>query len=224
MAASLKMDELLVSWLGSDDVYDNVLSLVEKYRDQKGKEALTSISKGGRGDGVPEGNPAEDEGEASVSVSGGGDGDSSNSHRCVIPPFYRPAEPGGSKRKLKRFKSTGFEEDQTWDGTGIKTEGGGGGGVAAGAIMGGDLGSATASGDGSSAASLAAVPSDASKEERGKAGAGSASAATAASKSIKEQVQAIFTELGGDPAPPPLTPRGEPSASIMRRGGRTVGI
>jgi len=30
------MDELLVSWLGSDDVYENVLNLVEKY-DEEGK-------------------------------------------------------------------------------------------------------------------------------------------------------------------------------------------
>ena len=32
MAASIKMDELLVSWLGSDAVYENVLSLIEKKR------------------------------------------------------------------------------------------------------------------------------------------------------------------------------------------------
>ena len=38
MAAPIKMDELLVSWLGSDLVYENVLNLIENYRkvqDQK---------------------------------------------------------------------------------------------------------------------------------------------------------------------------------------------
>lgn len=35
MAAPIKMDELLVSWLGSDDVYENVLNLIEKYRVQR---------------------------------------------------------------------------------------------------------------------------------------------------------------------------------------------
>jgi hypothetical protein len=34
MAAPIKMDELLVSWLGSDEVYDNVMALIEKYRVQ----------------------------------------------------------------------------------------------------------------------------------------------------------------------------------------------
>jgi EF-hand domain len=32
MAAAIKMDELLVSWLGNDTVWEEVLSLVEKYR------------------------------------------------------------------------------------------------------------------------------------------------------------------------------------------------
>jgi EF-hand domain len=30
--SSIKMDELLVSWLGSDDVYENVMELIEQYR------------------------------------------------------------------------------------------------------------------------------------------------------------------------------------------------
>ena len=30
--AAIKMDELLVSWLGSDEVYENVMELIESYR------------------------------------------------------------------------------------------------------------------------------------------------------------------------------------------------
>ena len=32
--STVKLNELLVSWLGSDDVYENVLKLIEKYDDE----------------------------------------------------------------------------------------------------------------------------------------------------------------------------------------------
>lgn len=40
MAAPVKMDELLVSWLGSDDVYENVLKLIDEYRVQRKQQEM----------------------------------------------------------------------------------------------------------------------------------------------------------------------------------------
>lgn len=63
MAAARKMDELLVSWLGSDAVYESILELIDNYRDTQ--------------DTTP---PIED------------DNDSSSSPReVIIPPFYPKA-------------------------------------------------------------------------------------------------------------------------------------
>ncbi|KAL3932164.1 MAG: hypothetical protein SGBAC_010978 [Bacillariaceae sp.] len=45
MMAPVKMDELLVSWLGSDDVYDNVLKLIEEYRVQRQQQEIMQRNK-----------------------------------------------------------------------------------------------------------------------------------------------------------------------------------
>lgn len=84
MAAAIKMDELMVSWLGNDTVYENVQKLVESYR------ATTD----------PPPSPqrkAED------------DETTNDSPRGVIPPFY-PKE----ARPRRRRKNDTISTTATW--------------------------------------------------------------------------------------------------------------
>lgn len=89
------MDELLVSWLGSDAVYESILDLIEQYR--KSQE--------------------EAENDPASSANGGGEGDdhddemSEESPRdVIIPPFYPPLKSSGdggdeaSKLQLHRAR------------------------------------------------------------------------------------------------------------------------
>jgi hypothetical protein len=97
MAAPIKMDELLVSWLGSDEVYENVLNLIEKYRVQRKQrqqqaDALT-----------PPGSPKRsDEKEL----------ETSSPRAVVIPPFYPLKTATGTtiqrRRQLPR-------QSETWE-------------------------------------------------------------------------------------------------------------
>ena len=77
MAAPIKMDELLVSWLGSDDVYENVLNLIEKY-DKEGKAGSNS-SEGGQ-----ENNPAN----SNTATSFPSNAYETKGKKEPIPPFY----------------------------------------------------------------------------------------------------------------------------------------
>lgn len=80
MAAAIKMDELLVLWLGSDTVYENVQKLIESYR--VSTDPSTSVSK-------------EEDDERTA-----------ESPRGVIPPFY----PKDSQQKRRRWASTQPQE------------------------------------------------------------------------------------------------------------------
>ena len=63
MAAPIKMDELLVTWLGSDEVYENVLNLIEKYdvqRQQQEQQQQTQQQSDGM---TPPGSPKQSGGE-----------------------------------------------------------------------------------------------------------------------------------------------------------------
>lgn len=72
MAAARKMDELLVNWLGSDDVYESILDLIENYR------------------------KAEEENRVDQDL------DSQSSPRnVVIPPFYPKTHTGKPKRRRR---------------------------------------------------------------------------------------------------------------------------
>jgi len=143
MAAAIKMDELLVTWLGSDNVYQNVLNLIETYR------ATASLAS-------PPSSPTrrspktENEFEAldaSLAMNKGSsstkDGslqpsDSedilSHSPRTVttpIPPFYRPAGTINSDGKKippirnnsRKNKDTTLDTDQSWDGSFTSSDG-----------------------------------------------------------------------------------------------------
>jgi hypothetical protein len=100
MAAPVKMDELLVTWLGSDEVYENVLDLIEKYRVQRKQQQQ---SDGNNGLSPP---PSPKQGEEKDSEQSSPRGVTS------IPPFYPLKTPTGNtiqrRRKLPR-------QAETWD-------------------------------------------------------------------------------------------------------------
>jgi hypothetical protein len=103
MAAPVKMDELLVTWLGSDDVYENVLNLIEKYRvqrqQQNQKDSNNSLT--------PPGSPKQGEEKETDPVPSSPHGLS-----FTIPPFYPLKTPTGAtiqrRRKLPR-------QSETWE-------------------------------------------------------------------------------------------------------------
>lgn len=90
MAAAIKMDELLVSWLGSDTVYENVLSLIETYR---AAEAAKQ-----QGDEPPNSPTVSNKEKEEVIAP---DASSGSSPRGVIPPFY-PVGVGRRRSKLQQ--------------------------------------------------------------------------------------------------------------------------
>jgi hypothetical protein len=104
MAAPIKMDELLVTWLGSDEVYENVLNLIEKYRVQRQQQQQQSD--GGGGGLTPPGSPKQGEEKEPESLPSSPRGVTS------IPPFYPLKTPTGTtiqrRRKLPR-------QSETWE-------------------------------------------------------------------------------------------------------------
>jgi EF-hand domain len=104
MAAPIKMDELLVTWLGSDEVYENVLNLIEKYRVQRQQQQNQIDSN--NNSLTPPGSPKQGEEKDSEPVP------SSPRGLASIPPFYPLKTPGGAtiqrRRKLPR-------QSETWE-------------------------------------------------------------------------------------------------------------
>lgn len=117
MAAPIKMDELLVSWLGSDTVYENVLSLIENYRkvqehDQEHQQPEredtidtnsnhSSIQKDHNDDEYPHGTTNNSATAAPTSPRG-----------VIIPPFYPLRTKSGKEFKRRR---TPPRQSDTWD-------------------------------------------------------------------------------------------------------------
>ena len=95
MAAAIKMDELLVSWLGSDTVYENVQNLMESYRAAEAAKHAhpTTLSSG-----------------SNASNHKKSDEDTEASPRGVIPPFY-PKSDAPRARRRARMLSVLFD---TW--------------------------------------------------------------------------------------------------------------
>lgn len=94
--AAIKMDELLVSWLGSDEVYENVLDLIENYRRAEAARHKDDATV-----------PMKDE-----------DQDSQGSPTGVIPPFYPQANnapAAGGRLPLRRRRRTKVTQRDTWD-------------------------------------------------------------------------------------------------------------
>jgi EF-hand domain len=98
MAASMKMDELLVQWLTSDNMYDDVLNLIEENKlaaqklqqqqqQQQDQQQQQQVLHGG------EKQASNDNEDAIINTS---------SPRCVIPKFYSvdPSRPRRRRRLL----------------------------------------------------------------------------------------------------------------------------
>ena len=98
MAAPIKMDELLVSWLGSDDVYENVLNLIEKY-DEEGKVSGDQGQENSSNKFVSNAYPSTSE---APSATG----------KQTIPPFYPLRTSNGITVHRRRKLPKQFE---TWD-------------------------------------------------------------------------------------------------------------
>lgn len=98
MAAPIKMDELLVSWLGSDDVYENVLNLIEKY-EKEGK-----VSEGQENQSP---NAFASNAYPSKSETPSGTG-----KKQPIPPFYPLKTSNGITVRRRRKLPKQFE---SWD-------------------------------------------------------------------------------------------------------------
>jgi len=118
---SIKMDELLLSWLGKDQVYSKVFSLIEGLR--------ISGESSPMGDTPSSPMTSQTSGPANSADSARGQG-SKSPHSVIIPPFFRPPgtlTPDGKKappllRRRKSSHSTAigsggcWKEDQLWDG------------------------------------------------------------------------------------------------------------
>lgn len=128
MAAPIKMDELLVSWLGSDEVYENVLELIDKYRlsrkatpatatatatAQDSSLALLSGSSEHESSAVITTNTSSN--SNNTTITGGEDpslNSTSSPRSTIIPPFYPLKTAQGRlfprRRQLPR-------QSETWD-------------------------------------------------------------------------------------------------------------
>lgn len=89
MAAAIKMDELLVSWLSSEEVYERVLDWIENYRPQPIPVTAQTPS-GTNGD-------ADELSGDSVSAASSA---SPTAVATVVPPFY-PAHPAKSRGRRR---------------------------------------------------------------------------------------------------------------------------
>jgi hypothetical protein len=107
MSAAIKMDELLVTWLSSDTVFENVLNVIETYR----STAQNTPSKSGISS--PPSTPPRKTGGKSEddTVS-----DASPRGVATIPPFYRPAGTISNGKKAKPIRKQSYDSDQTWEG------------------------------------------------------------------------------------------------------------
>lgn len=130
MAAPIKVDELLVSfWLGSDEVYENVLNLIEKYRmqrQQQQEQELQQLQQQQQSQQQHHEQQAQTKGPSALKNVGGGVGEDvndndndNNSERSprgvmnmVIPPFYPLQTATGTKIQRRRQLPRQFE---TWD-------------------------------------------------------------------------------------------------------------
>eukprot|EP00531_Pseudo-nitzschia_arenysensis_P018125 CAMPEP_0116125158 /NCGR_PEP_ID=MMETSP0329-20121206/5660_1 /TAXON_ID=697910 /ORGANISM="Pseudo-nitzschia arenysensis, Strain B593" /LENGTH=571 /DNA_ID=CAMNT_0003619177 /DNA_START=238 /DNA_END=1953 /DNA_ORIENTATION=- len=100
MAAPIKMDELLVSWLGSDDVYENVLNLIEKYE------------KEGKASGDPNQENQSPNAFASNAYPSKSETPSATGKKQPIPPFYPLKTSNGITVRRRRKLPKQFE---SWD-------------------------------------------------------------------------------------------------------------
>jgi len=129
---SIKMDELLVSWLGSDTIYENVLRIIESQKEEAANNNRAASPKDGTAEANNEdGADSNNDGKPPMSPK------LEKKTRPEIPPFFRkqdhstnnanannaasndtsvdnPQNPPPALPK-RRFHSS-FTKNQTWDG------------------------------------------------------------------------------------------------------------
>ena len=122
-SAAMKMDELLVSWLSSDEVYEKVLEWAEHYRAEAAAAATVANNKNNNNNATPTTNNSNNQAENDMV-----DADDNESHKsptsAVIPPFY-PKSPSSSSSsnssKLRhhhhrrRRSRTPLKPYETWE-------------------------------------------------------------------------------------------------------------
>lgn len=117
MAAAIKMDELLVSWLGSDSMYEHVLNLIEENKlatqkqqqqQQKAAEEQQLKQEEEETNAMQSTDNKEPSEEDSSST---GDNNTAASPRCVIPKFYL----ADSSRPRRRRRLLPMPQSETWD-------------------------------------------------------------------------------------------------------------
>lgn len=106
--SAIKMDELLVSWLGNDTVYESVMELIENYQ----RQANMSAEKVDEKKEITE---LESSSVSTVSTPLKGnnsiEGMNPTSRAGVIPPFY-PIKVAGRVRRRRHVK---VSQKDTWD-------------------------------------------------------------------------------------------------------------
>ncbi|KAL7531569.1 hypothetical protein ACHAXR_008914 [Thalassiosira sp. AJA248-18] len=130
--ASIKMDELLASWLGSDTIYENVMRIIESQKESSSNNNNTNRAA----------SPTKDSAAATAAATDNDGGRPplsphlAKEPRLEIPPFYRKQQPPNAATTSnttttptsldnpqnpppappKRRLSSSFSDDQTWDG------------------------------------------------------------------------------------------------------------
>mmetsp|Transcript_12791 Transcript_12791/g.24008 ORF Transcript_12791/g.24008 Transcript_12791/m.24008 type:complete len:638 (+) Transcript_12791:204-2117(+) len=175
MSAAIKMDELLVTWLSADNVYENVLSLIESYRssslNNNGNNNHNNPSKSGISS-PPSSPPRKSSGSSARGGGGGGEVDDATSDAsprgvATIPPFYRQAgSMTNGTKSMPVYRKNSFDTDQTWEGVFCNRD------------------------TSSSSTDLAPGMNESSTNNTAN------TAATQPMVPIKDQVEAIFQELG----------------------------
>jgi len=211
MAAPIKMDELLVSWLGSDDVYENLLKLIEKY-DEEGKAAAANGGSNGGGEHGESSSYSSSTNKNNKSHPGSTlDAATARRQRQPIPPFYPLKTWNGIALQRRRKLPRQFE---TWDPLPPETtqtedskSNGGGAGDGAGAGANSGNGGATtkagrknASGSkaqrpGGSDAAAAAAAEQSGAEPSSSSSSSSSSVDPANNICVRDQIQKLLTEL-----------------------------
>mmetsp|Transcript_24884 Transcript_24884/g.44801 ORF Transcript_24884/g.44801 Transcript_24884/m.44801 type:complete len:696 (-) Transcript_24884:186-2273(-) len=212
--ASIKMDELLVTWLGSETIYENVMRIIESQKESSNnnnnnrpatptKDSVTTTARdanniiiGSDGSGAAA-KINDDDGRPPLSPK------LSKKPRPEIPPFFRkqPTPPSDSDGTTslppdnpqnpppappKRRLNSSFSEDQTWDGIYMVNREGGGGGEE----------------DRNHEFDRDSIATDGSLGTAGAAGATGAASSNAKDKKpcIALQAKELFQELGVTPS------------------------
>ena len=92
--ASIKMDELLSSWLGSETIYENVMRIIEQQKETANNNRAASPTKDGAGAGASAStSTADDNNDGRPPLSPKLSDAMPKKPRLEIPPFFRKQQP-----------------------------------------------------------------------------------------------------------------------------------